>query len=218
MGGVPCARKVHLKFAKLNHTTGPLYAPPLRHCLRDALPKHFGLTVTGKSPRLLVLVGASLMLAVGLQAADNGLGGLLSNSPFGGVSSRPADNGNSPVEFRGVMMEGDTYYFSLHTTADARSQWLRLNQKSSRDITPTSYDAKNRQLTVNFQGQSMVLALSATQRPATTTTSKVAAAPTTAPATTEKSVSPTDEAERLAKIADEIRRRRALRQQAIKNK
>jgi hypothetical protein len=217
---LPHPRQASIPFDRIRTFPSPEQpAPsPLRHCVQDSLPKHFELTVNRKLPRLIALACASLLLSAGALAAESGLNGLLSNSPFGGTASRPADGGKSPLEFRGVMMEGDTYFFSLHTTADSRSQWLRLNQQSTRDITPTSYDVEKRQLTVTYQGQSMVLALSASQRPAGPTTTKAAAPPVTTPASTEKTVSPTDEAERLAKIADEIRRRRALRQQAIQNK
>lgn len=175
-----------------------------------------------RNPFRIFAVGFVCALTLtALAAAESDLGGLLRNSPFGSAPDKTADKGSTPLEFRGVMMEGDTYYFSIHTTSDSRSVWLQLNQKSARDFTPTSYDAVNRQLTVDYQGSSLVLSLNSARR---TPGPAVGPVPAVQPGTNAPAPTPTaatssaDEAERLSKIADEIRRRRALRQQAINSK
>lgn len=154
----------------------------------------------------------------GLHAAGQAdLNSLLSNSPFGSAASGAATPQNdAPLEFRGVFAEGGDYFFNLYSASAARSEWLGLDDTYGDNVVVKSYDPANQQLTVQFQGKPMTLSLVSARRPAAPTPARPTPAvkgqpepAVVAPAT------PTSEQERLSKIAEEIRRRRALRQQAL---
>ena len=165
----------------------------------------------------LSMVGIGLMgVACALPAQTPNLNSLLQNSPFGRVSSLPGNHASTPLEFRGVMVEGGVAYFSLYEAADSRSTWVRLNEKTSEDFVVRNYDEQNHQLTVDYQGGSLTLPLtaavvSAATRPAPPPAVGMAKSP----ALRSAPHSPDSEADRLRRIAEEIKRRRALRQQAV---
>lgn len=171
------------------------------------------------TPRFLLSAIVGIFAAASLSALETDLNTLLQNSPFGNTT-RATPQSNEPVqlEFRGVMSESGTSYFSIYEPTASRSAWVRLNEKSAQDYVVESYDASNRQLKVKYQGQTLTLTLSST-------VSRVSSGPTgvqqqnnlsSAPTATPKPAVMASEAERLSKIASEIKRRRALRQQAIK--
>jgi hypothetical protein len=84
----------------------------------------------------------------------------------------------------------------------------------------SDYNAANQRLTVDYQGAQLVLSLvtpdNLVSPPATAPRPLPAATASNRPAPV-PSTSPEAEAERLRNIAEEIKRRRALRQQAISN-
>ncbi len=157
---------------------------------------------------------SSLLVSVTPCMARSDLQNLLQNSPFGQrQNNSPEINESTPLEFRGVLTESGVAYFSIFEAATSRSAWVRLNEESSRDFTAKSYDGDNRQLTIEYQGRDLVLSLAADSTPTPVSTTSAAAAPQ--PEATKAPQPSVSEAQRLNNIAAEIKRRRALRQQAI---
>lgn len=163
-----------------------------------------------------------LLLCAGLagvpvRAGD--LNSLLQNSPFGRSTATAQPTSAEPLEFRGLMVEDGIHYFSVRETASSRSFWVTLLDHSAGNFVVSDYDDANQRLTVDYQGSRLVLSLVTPDNlvappvPAANPPRPAIAAGTT-PAPT---ASPEAEAERLRTIADEIKRRRALRQQAISN-
>lgn len=171
-----------------------------------------------RSPaKILSLAIACVLAAMGQAQEAPDLNSLLSNSPF---DSAPGTGGpaktDNPVEFRGVFAEGGEYFFNLYIAANTRSKWLGLDETYDEKLTVKTYDADKQQLTVDYQGKTLTLTLGSAKRITT------AAAPSNPPPATaqpaNQAVQPgpaISDQERLSKIADEIRRRRALRQQAL---
>lgn len=170
------------------------------------------------SARLLCL-GLACLLPAGAGAADSpDLNSLLDNSPFGsavsGVAQVKAEN---PVEFRGVFAQGGEYFFNVYLAAQSRAEWLGLDETFGESLKVKHYDAINQQLTIELDGKSLTLALASAKRPAATAPAATNRALPAAkgPDTSAEPAPSVSDQERLNKIADEIRRRRALRQQAL---
>lgn len=161
-------------------------------------------------------MAVTLLAALPAQGGD--LNSLLDNSPFGSAQTNTAaPKSDSPLEFRGVFAEGGEYFFNLYIAANSRSEWLGLDDVYDENLTVKSYDGDNQQLTVDYQGKTITLTLGSAKRIANSPAPvQPAAAPgQPAPAPTAQPAPPVNEQERLSKIAEEIRRRRALRQQAL---
>lgn len=161
-------------------------------------------------------VALALVLVLPLEAAETAapsLDGLVKNSPFSpaaaGTTSATAE---TMLEFRGVLVDRGETFFSLYDPASRASMWVGLKEPGNPFVVQ-SYDADKAVATVEFQGRTLTLALKQAK------VAVGAAAPTVAPgATAPPNAAPraqTDEASRLAAVADEIRRRRALRAQAV---
>lgn len=147
------------------------------------------------------------------------LDGLLQNSPFGRSTANPRPTSAEPLEFRGLMVEDGIHYFSVRETATARSFWVTLFDHGASNFVANDYDEANQRLTVDYQGNQLVLTL---VKPDNLVAPPVTAAnpprpPVAAATPPAPTSSPEAEAERLRNIAEEIKRRRALRQQAINN-
>ena len=166
---------------------------------------------------LLLALGAVLGLASG-QAASQ-LDSLVANSPFGSAKSGQAADaaGNQPFEFRGVLEENGQQLFSIFDTATKRSRWVGLNAASD-DFVVKSYDADARSVSLEQHGRLLALTLKSGPRvaqnmpPSMSPGMQAGAYPQPGqilPNGTAKG----PEAQRLQQIAEEIRRRRALRQQ-----
>lgn len=165
---------------------------------------------------LLALLLAGPLLA---QPAAPSLQNLVSNSPFGVATAGP--NGlpvtAQPIEFRGTFVDGGERFFSLLDPASRRAEWVGLNEPG-RPFLVKSYDAERESISVEHQGRTLELKLHSARivtaaMPAPAAPAAPGAAPANAqarPATTQN----TSDAQRLAQVAEEIRRRRALRQQA----
>lgn len=144
---------------------------------------------------------------------------LVQNSPFGtAVPVGQAGAAAGPLEFRGTFVEGGERFFSILDTASRRAEWVGLKD-SGHAFQVKSYDPDSETVTLDYQGRSLSLKLrtaritamampppSAGPQPVVAPGGPNAASVTPAPTTTE--------AQRLAQVAEEIRRRRALRQQA----
>ena len=152
------------------------------------------------------------------EPAKPALDNLVKNSPFGSAASPVIAGAESgQLEFRGVIVDKGETFFSLFEPSTRQSQWVGLNE-SGAAYTVQGYDSATQTVKVLYRNQTLSLTLKRAQ-----VIVQAAPAPTTFPVTTPPtpgaptpavaaSASP-DEAARLAQVAEEIRRRRALRAQ-----
>lgn len=157
-------------------------------------------------------------LAAPLAAQPAPLDQLLKNSPFGAPRpGSPGETTGQAWEFRGLVEENGVLWFSLYETSSRRSAWRRLQQPDEQ-LVVRQYDANGNTLTIEFQSRTLVLPLRSAPR---TEGSPVAPQlpPGAQPAVAANATpaAPADNAQRLQQIAEEIRRRRALRQQTLQN-
>jgi hypothetical protein len=175
-------------------------------------------------PLFLLVFGA--FAAVDLAAAEGGtpdkLNSLLNNSPFGSSKAGGQVVGtgaDQPLEFRAVLEEGGNKLYSIYDPATHRSTWVGLNDPAN-GFSVKTYDAGHENITVDYQGKTLTLAIkrapAVAQAPIQTMPSAV---PYSGPIPSNGGVvgpgpaSPMDQ-QRLIQIQEEIRRRRALRNQA----
>lgn len=157
---------------------------------------------------------AVLSLALGLaaRAANAPVSPFL---PPASANAPAAATTDAPLELRGIMADGDDYMFSVFDSAKKTSAWSRLNE-TGRGFVVKSFDAAHDTVTVENQGRTLTLALKA---------AKVASAPavsfhpqqqqpTPVGGPVVLNPTPADEQRRLEAVAAEVRRRRALREQA----
>jgi hypothetical protein len=163
-------------------------------------------------------------------AATDPLESLVKDSPFLPAASGGAVAGqNGPLELRGVIMERGSYSFSVYDLNSKESYWVGLNETGF-PFMVRSYDASNDTVSVEQQGRVLSLTLAAARTMAaspamasqpTPGAPGVSGGPMPQPTAASgngpnqqfgpvpSSVTP-DEAQRLQRIADEIRRRRAV--------
>jgi hypothetical protein len=165
-----------------------------------------------------MVLGLMMGLAVA-RAAPVPLDSLLRNSPF----TPPAAAQNGPavetaLEFRGVLVDRGEHFFSIYDPSARSGMWVGLNEAGN-PFTVQSYDAEKTTAAVQFRGRVLNLAL----KQAKVTSLPAQAGPVPLP-TNGPGPQPTvnaspqgDEAARLAAVAEEIRRRRALRAQSSMN-
>ena len=149
---------------------------------------------------------------------------LAANSPFlpsGTGTSGSAVTEGAPIELRGVMETRAGMSFCIFDPSRKVSAWVKLNEKDH-DFVVKAYDANNETVPVDHGGRALTLALRAVK----VASSGQASAPAPLPspgmplvpnAITQSVVAnPTsaDEQRRLEAVAAEVRRRRALREQA----
>lgn len=130
----------------------------------------------------------------------------------------------SPIEFRGVVVMGGRQRFNFFDPARKQSAWVGLAEAGG-PYRVTAYDEGRETVTVEVEGRVLSLALEKAKigsapPPANVpmvagATAGAAAVATPSPGVAPIVLNPTpaDESKRLATIAAEIRRRRALRQQ-----
>lgn len=162
--------------------------------------------------RTMIAVGAASSAVV---ASAQDLNGLLQRSPFGTTASGQAATAEGPLEFRSVLVDQGEYFFSIYQPSTHTSLWVSANEAGN-PFTVQSYDEKTETVKVDFQGRSLSLSLK--QAKILAFVQKMPTAPQTAQPqpgspTNTASATSADEAGRLARIAEEVRRRRALRQQ-----
>lgn len=147
---------------------------------------------------------------------------LVQNSPFG--SATPVGQPGAaagPLEFRGTFVERGERFFSILDTGSRRAEWVGMKE-SGHAYTVKSYDPDSETVTLDYQGRSLSLKLrtariTAMATPPPTAGPQPGMAISAGMASGGPTVVPgpnTTEAQRLAQVAEEIRRRRALRQQA----
>ncbi len=160
---------------------------------------------------------ALLVLTVASLAGTSARGvELTPDSPFAppssnaGTSATPAD---SPLELHGILAMPDGYKFNLCDQAGHVNVWIGLNA-TGQPFVVRSHDVAHNRVTVEYQGRELTLSLAR---------AKVGSMPQQVMPMTQMggmplpmqpgavNASPTDERERLERIAEEIRRRRAMR-------
>jgi hypothetical protein len=159
-------------------------------------------------------LSACLSLALGLAARAADISPFM---PPAAASAATAVTPDSPLELRGIMADGGAYMFSIYDSARKASTWARLNE-SGREFVIKSHDEARDIITVEQNGRQLTLALKV---------AKVASAPAGAPRPVAGpnlpapvggpvvlNPTPADEQRRLEAVAAEVRRRRALREQA----
>jgi hypothetical protein len=168
---------------------------------------------------LVVLAGAAGLPGIAAEpAANSSLDSLINSSPFGQVANAPAAVQANPLELRGVFVDKGETYFSLYEVSSRISRWVTVNETGNPFVVK-GYDQTKGIARIEYQGREISLGLKQAKVVAM-------AAPTPAPnqpgpAPGQPVASPAnpgaqpDEAARLAAIAEEIRRRRALRQQSV---
>lgn len=153
--------------------------------------------------------------AVTVQAQVPALDTLVKNSPFGNVPSQNAvGNADNPLEFRGVFVDKGEPFFSLYDGATRRSMWVGM-QEPGNPVLVRDYDEAAGAVVVEYQGRTLTVPLKQVRIPAVPAVAPGVAGPPPAQATAQASATPPDEAVRLAQIAEEIRRRRAIRAQLL---
>jgi hypothetical protein len=168
--------------------------------------------------RSFISVLLGLCPVLGLAAPGSGsdkINGLLNNSPFGASRSNAvAGQGTGdPYEFRSVLEENGSKLFSIYDTATHRSVWVEMNDAVN-GFSVKGYDAAHDTVTLEFHEKSLTLpikrapAVPQAMQPAPQPGGAGAVANTAGP----NQISPLDQ-QRLQQVQEEIRRRRALRQQ-----
>lgn len=187
--------------------------------LRDCAAQnshHYVKKMTSRKLTTVLLVFLGLQLPA-LRAGPVDLDGLLSRSPFSGPTSAVtvASNIDSALEFRGVLVDRGETFFSLYEASSRSSLWVGLNEAGNPYVVQ-NYDSSTAQVVVQYQGRTLTLPLKQAKVVAAAAVAAPAAVTNLPPANSVQSVAPAapaEEARRLAAVADEIRRRRALRQQ-----
>lgn len=163
---------------------------------------------------LATFVAVTLMLSGQIRAQ------LSASSPFlpaaGAVSSAPTEGAS--LELRGIMAFGAGMRFCIYDTVRKTSAWVGLNESGYEYVVKTQ-DLSRDTVTVDQGGRQLTLALRDTK----VASSGQAAAPMSMPGIigpnpiTQPVVlnpTPADEQQRLDAVQTEVRRRRALREQA----
>lgn len=146
-------------------------------------------------------------------AAPTNLDSLVSNSPFNPVASTTAGPvAETALEFRGVLVDRGETFFSLYDPSARTSMWVGLKEPGN-PFTVQSYDAAKGLVQVEYRSRTLSLVLKQAKVVALGSNPAAGGPATGTPATVAPGANP-NEATRLAAVAEEIRRRRALRAQA----
>lgn len=162
------------------------------------------------------MVRKTLILWSLLVTGAGATGTITTDSPFlpaGNARGEAATTSPTGVEFCGIMQRDDGLYFGFYESTSGKARWLRQGHDQDGWVV-RSYEAGSREITLEIQGQAQVLALKQPRLEGGSASPVMAAlppgvvAPVAAP-------SAADEAARLKSVADEIKRRRALRAAAL---
>lgn len=96
-------------------------------------------------------------LALGLVArADTTLAPSSPFAPPDGSTATTAEN--TPLELRGILMDGGGYRFSVYDPAKHTGQWVRLNEPGH-EFTVKTHDVAQDTITLDYQGRRLTLPL-----------------------------------------------------------
>jgi len=173
----------------------------------------------------------SLWLAIGLAGSLRAAPPIASRSPFLPPENSPVEKteaGAASLEFRGFVDVGGGKQFRLFDPAKKQGVWVRLNERSSEfEAVIRQHNEGEESVSVEHQGRTVTLAMRKAKivadasAPAAPPPSVAPAGPaiTVTPAVTQTVMvnpSPADEQRRLEAVAAEVNRRRALREQAMR--
>lgn len=159
----------------------------------------------------VVLFLPAVLRLAGAESATERLNGLLNNSPFGAARSNAAAGTGTgdPLEFRAVLEEDGKRFFSIYEASTRRSTWVEMSDPVN-GFSVKAYDAAHDTVAVDFHGKSLSLPIKRAAPVAQTGLVPVPVAAANQPAPGGPSAI---DQQRLQQIQEEIRRRRALRQQ-----
>lgn len=174
-----------------------------------------------------ILFPAAILLTVFMAPIGALRAQLADKSPFlpaAGAAVSPVAADNNSVELRGIMSTAEGTRFCIYDATKKTSQWVGLNEDGP--IVVKSADSEHDTVSVVKDGRQMTLALRTPKVAAGTNIPQPQPQPAfsppapaggfaPAPALTNVVLKPTpeDEQRRLQAIADEVRRRRLLREQ-----
>jgi hypothetical protein len=176
------------------------------------------------------LVSPCLWLAIGLAGSLRAAPPIASRSPFLPPENSPVEKTEAAaaaLEFRGFVDVGGGKQFRLFDPAKKQGAWVRLNERSPEfEAVIRQHNEGEESVSVEHQGRTVTL----TMRKAKIVADAAAAAPppgvapagpaiTVTPAVPQSVMvnpSPADEQRRLEAVAAEVNRRRALREQAMR--
>ena len=164
-------------------------------------------------PIFLSLTVPAMALAASAGAASESLEKLTANSPFAPGQGGNATGETASLEFRGVFTDQGELFFSLFDSLSRTSVWVGLNEPGHASAV-RSYDSNAQTINVDHKGRSLTLALK--KGPIVVSASDLTLPGMGLASPGSPAINPaasTDDARRLANIAAEIRRRRAMRQQ-----
>lgn len=112
------------------------------------------------------------------------------------------------------MVDGGETFFSLYEVATHQSLWVGMNEPGN-PFTVRTFDREQNMATVEYQGRSLALPIKQAKTAVLPASGPVVAGPRSMPypANVAPATPPADEAAKLAAVAEEVRRRRALRAQ-----
>jgi hypothetical protein len=157
----------------------------------------------------------SALLVLSVAGASSRAVELTPNSPFAPPSNNAdtsATTANAPLELHGILATPDGYEFNLCDQAGNVNVWIGLNA-TGQPFVVRSHDVAHNRVTVEYQGRELTLSLA---QPEITSTPmsmpQVGGMPPYNPKDERTQAEQMqDERMRLERIAEEIRRRRALR-------
>lgn len=175
-------------------------------------------------------VSPSLWLAIGLAGSLRAAPPIASRSPFLPPENAPVEKtetGSAALEFRGFVDVGEGKQFRLFDPAKKQGAWVRLNERSPEfEAVIRQHNEGEESVSVEHQGRTVTLTMRKAKIVADA--AAPAAPPVAAPAGPAISVTPAvtqsvmvnptpaDEQRRLEAVAAEVNRRRALREQAMR--
>lgn len=175
-------------------------------------------------------VSPSLWLAIGLAGSLRAAPPIASRSPFLPPENAPvekAETGSAALEFRGFVDVGGGKQFRLFDPGKKKGDWVRLNERSPEfEAVIRQHNEGEESVSVEHQGRTVTLMMRKAKIVADA--AAPAAPPVAAPAGPAISVTPAvtqsvmvnptpaDEQRRLEAVAAEVNRRRALREQAMR--
>jgi hypothetical protein len=157
---------------------------------------------------------AILLMALPAMGMPESLERLVSNSPFAPAPGAAVGNATAPLEFRGVFADQGELFFSIFDPITRSSAWVSLNEPGHA-FAVRSYDENTQSISAEHKGRTLSLTLKkapiVAMPPDPTVPTVATGGPPIPVALTANAAN--DEAKRLAMLAAEIRRRRAMRQQ-----
>ena len=161
---------------------------------------------------LLLPIGTLLVLAGRANAQGEDASPFVAPKGSGGPGGQPADG--SSYELRGIMSTGDSHRFCIFDPARKASQWVELNEPGYPFMVKSADPAHDTVTILTDDGRLLALTLREAKVASLNQVFNPALAGGAAASNMVINPTPEDNQRRLQAIADEVRRRRLLREQA----